>query len=239
MKKPVLIVGATSSIARAIGNALAKEGYPLFLASRDEEELQRISSDISIRYNVEVQHGFFDVDHMERVNLFFQQVLQKTNGLEGIVYAIGDIGQGKNAINEYSEAEKIIKRNYLGACAILTLSAQYLEKEKRGFIIGISDDESKDNYVYGSAKAGLTVFLKGLRDRLSPTGVRVLTVLPGLVDTALTFGARSNLGNVSPKYVGEKTVKALIKRKNVIYLSSWKWISNILNFIPEKHRFET
>lgn len=239
MKKAVLILGATSSIARAIAESLALRGYPLYLASREKQELERIAQDLKIRYKVDVHYGFFDADNIDDNEAFLQKVVEEVNGLEGVVLAFGDLGEQQKAIYNFSEALKILNRNFIGACSIVSLCANYLEKEKKGFIIGISsvagDRGRQSNYIYGAAKGGLNIFLQGLRNRLYPSGVHVMTVKPGFVDTAMTFGLPGLFLVASPKDVGEAIVKGLEKKRNEIYVPwFWRYIMAIIKSIPEK-----
>lgn len=238
MKKSVLILGGSSSIARAIAENLAQQGYPLFLAGREEEELERLTQDLKLRYRIEVRRGFFDAEAYTEHEGFFQHVIQQCNGIEGIVVAFGEMGNPEESKHDFSEALKIINRNYIGACSILTYCADYLEMEKRGFIIGISsvagDRGRQSNYIYGSAKGAFSLFLQGLRNRLYKSQVHVLTVKPGFVDTAMTFGVPGLFLVASPKYVGRKIVKALNRGRNAIYVPwFWFFIMGIIKSIPE------
>lgn len=238
MKKSILILGASSAIARAISFSLAKRGHHLFLAGRELEELERIASDIKLRYLTEVQYGFFDADAFSEHETFLQQTLQKIQGIQGVVLAFGDKGNQKKGEIEFDEALQTMNRNYTGACSILTHCANYLEKEKSGFIIALSsvagDRGRQSNYIYGSAKAGLSAFLQGLRNRLYPSGIEVLTVKPGFVDTQMTFGSPGLFLVASPQYVGEKIVNAWEKKKNELYVPwFWRLIMDIIKNIPE------
>lgn len=239
MKNAVLILGATSSIAKATAAALAEKGHSLFLASRDLHELERMCLDFKIRYPVDIQHTYFDADDVKHHSNFFHQVIQKMGSLEGIVVAFGEAGDQQRAIYDFNEVEKIFNRNFVGSCAILTSAANYFHQEKKGFIVAISstaaDRANKHNYVYASAKAGLSVFLQGLRHRLYASGIQVLTVKPYFVDTAATFGDSSFFKPSTPEYVGKRIVKALKKSKQELYIPSfWRYMMFLAKLLPEK-----
>lgn len=238
MTKPVLILGATSAIARYTALAFAKQGRPIYLAGRDEEELERIASDIRIRSQVEVKHGYFDAESYDKHQQFFERVLKEMPGLEGVLLAFGELGDQKKATLDFSQAESIINKNYVGACSILTHCANHLAREGKGFIIAISsvagDRGRQSNYVYGSAKAGLSAFLEGLRNRLFHSGVRVITIKPGFVDTAMTFGKPGMFLVATPDYIGQKIASTLNKRSDIVYLPwFWRYIMSIIKNIPE------
>ncbi len=238
MKGSVLILGATSPIARAIANALASEGVSLFLASRDDAELERIASDIVARYGVVVRCGHFDAESFPTHGPFVRRVVKEVGDLEGVVLAFGYLGEQSKAVVDFSEGLAILNRNFVGACSVLSECANYFEAKKSGFIIGISsvagDRGRQSNYYYGAAKSGLSTFLQGMRNRLYPAGVHVMTVKPGFVDTGMTFGKAGMFLVASPQVIGEKIVKALNKRKNIIYVPwFWRYIMAIIKAIPE------
>ena len=238
MKKTILILGATSMIARMAARAWAKRGHDLYIASRDQNELERIASDLAIRYDVAVKSQVLDVSDMESHEKFIQEVWEKTGGFQGVLLASGYMGSQAKALADFQEAKKIIDVNYVGACSILTHCANILAKQQNGFIAVITsvagDRGRQSNYVYGSAKGGLNVFLEGLRNRLQSVGITVLTIKPGFVDTAMTYGRAGMFLVASPETIGEEIVKAVEKKKNVVYLPSfWRWIMCIIKSIPE------
>jgi len=239
MDKGVLVLGATSAIAREIAKVLASRGYSLYLASRDVEELDRIARDLVVRFGVEIEYGFYDIEDTSRNTAFLEKVLNKVHELQGVVFAVGMLGEPSASIREFSEAQKIIERNFTGACAILGEIANVLEKQKRGFLIGISsvagDRGRQSNYIYGAAKGGLSIFLQGLRNRLHSSGVHVLTVKPGFVDTAMTYGKEGMFLVASPQQIGKSVVQALEKKKEIIYVPwFWRWIMLLIKAVPEK-----
>lgn len=238
-ERPVLVIGATSAIARAVACELAKKGHGLFLAGRDLQELWRIASDAKIRYGVEVNVGVFDADDVFSHAAFVENVIKRTEGLGGVVYAVGDLGEQSEIEKDPSLAKPVIERNYLAAVSVLLHLAKHFEETRSGFIVGISsvagDRGRFSNYVYGSAKAGLTTFLQGLRNRMSKVGVPVLTVKPGMVDTAMTFGRPGLVMVADPQDVARQIVEAIKRRADVIYVpKKWRLIMFVIRNIPEK-----
>ncbi len=238
MKGSVLILGATSPIARATAQYLASEGYGLYLASRDADELKRIAADMSVRYSIPVEASRFDAEDFYSHPDFIQRVVKQVGNLEGVVLAFGYLGEQQHAVVDFKEGHAILNRNFVGACSILSECANYFEAKKSGFIIGISsvagDRGRQSNYYYGSAKSGLSTFLQGMRNRLYPSGVHVMTVKPGFVDTGMTFGKPGLFLVASPTTVGQEIGKALKKRKTVVYVPwFWRYIMCIIKAIPE------
>ena len=237
MKVKVLILGATSAIARATAAAFAERGADLFLASRDENELQRIAADLRLRYGIDVQHGYFDAEATDTHEGFFKSVLDAIPNLSGIVLAFGFLGDSL-AAREFSVGAKVIARNFTGAASILSHCANYFELQKSGFIIGIAsvagDRGRQSNYVYGAAKGAFSLYLQGLRNRLFASGVRVITIKPGFVDTVMTYGMPGLFLVATPQIIGERIVAALEKSADVVYLPwFWRYIMLIIKHIPE------
>lgn len=236
--KAVLIVGATSTIARALAKAMAQRGASLILAARDAFEVERIACDLAIRYRVKTAWQAFEATAYETHQDFFEKAIAQFGHLDGVVVSLGELGDQAQAQVDFTSAQQIIHSNYTGVVSLLTHAANYLAAQQRGFIIGISsvagDRGRQSNYVYGSAKGALSLFLQGLRNRLAKSGVQVLTVKPGFVDTKMTFGKPGMFLVAQPEKVADAIVKAYQKRKEVIYVPwFWFWILLIIRLIPE------
>ncbi len=238
MSGGVLILGATSAIARGCAKALAARGYALYLAGRQRDELQRLATDLEIRYGTEVQFGRFDALAIKQHEKFLHSVEESMGGMLGVVSAVGDLGDPERDAVDPEAVVRHIQINYAGPASILTLCADRLEAQGSGFIIGITsvagDRGRQSNYPYGAAKGGLSLFLQGLRNRLYDKGVRVLTVKPGFVDTAMTFGMPGLFLVADPDDVGRRIVRALDGHADVIYVPwFWRLILMIIRAIPE------
>lgn len=237
MSRNVLILGATSAIARGTAAAFAACGDNLYLASRDLEELKRIAADLQVRYGVKVSYSLFDAAATDTHPVFFATVLKEVQELTGVVVAFGLLGD-QQAAREFDLAEKIIASNFTGAVSILSICANYFEPLKRGFIIGITsvagDRGRQSNYVYGAAKGAFSLYLQGLRNRLFASGVRVITIKPGFVDTAMTFGLPGLFLVATPQNIGMKIVRTLSRSADIVYLPGfWRYIMLIIKHIPE------
>lgn len=238
MTKTLLIFGATSAIARGTAEAFARRGYSLFLVSRDSFELERLARDLNTRFQIQADFAPFDAENTLEAEEFVNSAIRQSNNLEGVLIAIGDLGEHSQSTYDVAEMDKILKRNFTAPCALLTVLGKYFEVKKSGFVAVITsvagDRGRQSNYVYGAAKGGLNIFLEGFRNRLFHYNVHVMTVKPGFVDTAMSFGLPNLFLVADPKDVGEDIAKAIEKKKDVVYLPwFWKYLMTIITSIPE------
>jgi hypothetical protein len=133
-----------------------------------------------------------------------------------------------------------MRANYEGPALILGLLAERFAARGSGTLIGISSVAGErgraSNYVYGSAKAGFTAFLSGLRNRLAKGPVRVITVKPGFVATQMTEGMDLNPRlTAQPDAVAEAIWQAQAKGRDVLYVKPvWALIMAIIRALPER-----
>jgi short-subunit dehydrogenase len=241
MPEAVLILGATSAIARHVAASFAARGHALFLAGRNLAEAERLAADLRIRHNVETAAGRFDAEDYEGHRDFVKGVVRRMGDLEGVVVAFGYLGEQEAAEKDYEETFRVIDRNFTSAVSVLNHCAEFFETRRAGFIVAISsvagDVGRRSNYLYGAAKGGLNVYLQGLRARLFHAGVRVLTVKPGFVDTPMTFGRPKLFLVASPAEVGEKIVRALLRGADVAYVPwFWRFVMLAIKLTPERLR---
>lgn len=232
----VLIIGAKSDIAKELTREYAKAGYNLYLAARDSKSLKPLANDIAIRSSVKTELKEFDMTAFDTHQAFYESLDPKPSG---VIVVAGYMNDQKVCETNWSETLNTISVNYTGAVSILNIVANDFEARKSGFIVGVSsvagDRGRKTNYIYGSSKAGFTAYLSGLRNRLSASGVTVLTVKPGFVATKMTAGLDLPAKlTAQPSEVAKDIFVAQQKGKNIIYTKSiWRYIMLIIMHIPE------
>ncbi len=232
----ILILGATSDIAIEVAKRFARNGDNLQLAARNIEGLLRIKNDIEIKHQVAVDTLEFDARKFESHSTFYNSLFSIP---DVVVVAFGFLGSHDTAIHDWHQCHEIIEANYTGAVSILNIIADDFEKRKQGTIVGISsvagDRGRMSNYLYGSAKAGLTAYLSGLRNRLHDAGVHVLTVKPGFVRTKMTEGLPLPKPlTATAEQVAQVIIKAVSKKRNTVYvLPIWFVIMSVIKNIPE------
>lgn len=235
----VLILGATSPIARALAALYARSGESIFVAARDPDEAERIAADLSIRWQVEAASGAFDATAFDEHAAFLSRVEQAVGPIEIAVLAFGDMGDQEAAQHEFARAKRIIDVNYTGAVSICEGLAERMSSRGKGSIIGISsvagDRGRASNYLYGSAKGAFTLYLQGLRNRLFSDGVQVLTVKLGFIDTRMTFGMETGLPIAAPEEAAEAIFDARRRGVETLYYPRfWGGIMGVIKAIPEK-----
>jgi hypothetical protein len=155
------------------------------------------------------------------------------------ICVFGYLGRQEVGQADFTEAARIIQTNYTGAVSILNIVANDFEQRRSGTIIGLSsvagDRGRQSNYLYGSAKAGLTAYLSGLRNRLFKAKVGVITVRPGFVRTRMTAGMTlPGPLTATPQQVAKVIFKAYRrKRDNVYALPVWRYIMLVIRCLPE------
>lgn len=236
MEENVLILGATSDMAVAIARQLAIEGYSITLAARNTDRLSALEGDLRVRHKVLVSSVAFDALDFRNHESFYNALPEKP---DVVICVFGLLGDQLMAQQNWQHAHEIIDSNYTGAVSILNVVAADFERRKKGVIVGISsvagERGRQSNYVYGSAKAGFTAYLSGLRNRLYHHGVHVLTVKPGFVKTKMIENLTTpGPLTASPKKVASRISRAIKKRKNTIYvLSIWSLVMFVIKMIPE------
>ncbi len=232
----VLILGATSDIGFAIARKFASKNYDVQLTARNTGHLKFFKTDLEQRFGINCSCFSFEATDFNSHAKFYKN-LSPTPDIT--VYVIGYMTENEIAFNNWDIALETIHANYTGAVSILNIVAENYIQTKKGTIVGISSVAGlrgrQSNFIYGSAKAGFTVYLSGLRNRLYPHGIHVLTVLPGFVATKMT--EHMNLPKIltaHPDQVAETIFEGIHEKKDIIYVKwFWKWIMLIIVLIPE------
>jgi decaprenylphospho-beta-D-erythro-pentofuranosid-2-ulose 2-reductase len=236
--KTILILGARSDIGRAVALEFAMRGYAVQLAARQADTLAADKADIEVRSNRAVTLHELDALDVGSHEAFVDSLPVLP---DVVVTAIGFMGE--QAQNELSvdKTVTVLRSNFEGPASLFTVLANRMVARGSGALVGISSVAGErgraTNYVYGAAKAGFTAFLSGLRNRLAKgkTGVHVVTVLPGFVNTAMTAGMDLPAKlTAEPAELGKAIWKAVEKGRNVIYVRPiWRLVMLIIRHIPE------
>ena len=235
--KTCLILGSNSDVGKTLAHIFAKNGFNMLLACRNIDETQhQLCADLQNSYGISSQSIHFEGSlydgHMILINELkpFPDV---------VISVFGYLGDHDHALDHFDETHKILASNFIGHVSVLNLVANKMKQRGSGTIIGISsvagERGRQSNFIYGSAKAGLTAYLSGLRNWLSSSNIHVITVKPGFIRTKMIAGIASpDKLTASPAQVGNAIWKAFVKKRNVIYVFSiWRYIMFLIKCIPE------
>jgi len=234
----VLIVGATSAIAMETARAYAAYGARLFLTGRDPGRLDGVAGDLRVRGAGAVETAVLDVTDRRRGAEVIEAAWVAFDGLDVALLAHGVLPDQARCQSTADDALAAMEVNFMSTVALLTPLANRFEAARAGCIAVISsvagDRGRQSNYVYGSAKGGLDRFLEGLRNRLFRSGVAVVTLKPGFVDTPMTAGMRQGPLFASARRAGRAVHRAIERRQNVAYIPwFWRPIMAIVRALPE------
>ena len=235
-RKTALVIGVTSDIGRAIARGLAGGGYALQLAARDPAGLEREARDLQVRTGAVMAVHRCDVLDEDGGASWLDALDPLPDPAVCVVGLLGDQAESQR---DGRASECVMRTNYVGPALLMGALAERFERRGYGLLVGFSSVAGERgraaNYVYGSAKAGFTAFLSGLRNRLAAAGVHVVTVKPGFVRTRMTDGmdlpARLT---ATPDEVAARVAAAIRRRRDVVYVRrAWGPIMFVLRMIPE------
>lgn len=237
--KNILILGATSAIAQKVAQRYAGKGARLYLVARNRERLANIADDLRVRGAKDVMIEARDLTEVNGHTGFIHSVTATLEHIDIVLIAYGSLSDQAACEVNVDETLRELNTNCLSVISLLTLLANVLEKQAAGCLAVISsvagDRGRQSNYVYGTAKGALTVFLQGLRNRLDRHGVHVLTIKPGFVDTPMTKDFKKGLLWASPESIAKGIETAIERKKDVAYLPFfWRYIMLIIKVIPER-----
>lgn len=234
----MVIVGATSAIAQAVARIYAERGTRFFLVARQEEKVKVVASDLLSRGATNVHIYVADLRQRD-LHADIVAVSQQALGQIDVVLVAQGVYRDQ-AVSD-SDVDIMLDDFMTNALTVLAFTHRYanlLVAQGSGSIVGLSsvagERGRRSNYAYGAAKAAITAYYSGLRGRLLDTGVHILTVKPGPVDTPMMAGKKIPLV-VSVQVVAQDIVKAIDKKRAVLYTPGMWWlIMFIVKLIPER-----
>ena len=238
MNQSILIIGATSGIAEAVGRRYAEQGARLFLVARNDKKLQAISTDLAARGAKDVKTFVLDANDSDRVPQMLDAAWKTFGTIDVALVAHGTLPDQLRTETDIAYAIAQFRTNAESVIACLAGLAQRFEPQGKGVIAVIGsvagDRGRASNYLYGAAKAAIDTYASGLRARLFKSGTHVLTIKPGFVATSMTVDLDlPERLTATPERVARDIQRAISKRRDVVY-TPWFWnlIMLIIRWIP-------
>ena len=233
----ILIVGATSAIAMATARLFAARSDELVLAARNAERLEVLAADLRVRGATEVETLAFCAEPAQDYESFASESWGQ--GVDCLVLAHGSLPVQDSCQDDVLATRREFETNALSTISLLAAFAGRFAERGTGSIVVISsvagDRGRQSNYLYGSAKAAVSAYCQGLRNRMQGAGVSVITIKPGFVDSPMTAGFEKGLLWAQPEPIAQGILRALERGSDVVYLPwFWRYIMLIIKAIPER-----
>lgn len=237
--KKIVIIGATSAIAQDVAKIYASEKNEFVLVGRNPQNLEIIAQDLKVRGASQVQLFTADLNQFSEHAKLIDAIWAHLQTVDVVLLAHGTLGDQRKAEVNPEEFNSIMTSNFLSHASLLNLIAEKMKLQKSGTIAVISsvagERGKQSNYIYGAAKAAKTVFTDGLRNRMFPYGVHVVTLKLGFVDTPMTKDFKKGPIWAKSPSVAKGIVNAIEKKKDSVFLPFfWRYIMLIITSVPEK-----
>lgn len=236
----VLVVGATSAIAQAVARIYAQRGARLVLVGRDAAKLEAVRADLAARGAAQAQSIVADLADVERHAAIVDEAAAALAGIDVALVAHGVLPDQPRCAASFADARRALDLNFTSAASLAHELANRFEKSRHGTLAVIGsvagDRGRQSNYVYGAAKGALAIYLQGLRHRLHPAGVKVITIKPGFVDTPMTAAFSKGALWASADRVARGIVRAIDRGgPGEVYVPGfWRPIMAVIRAVPER-----
>jgi decaprenylphospho-beta-D-erythro-pentofuranosid-2-ulose 2-reductase len=234
----VAIFGATSAIAQVVAREYARQGAHFALVARHPERLRVVAADLAVRGGTVALQATAELTELGQHGALVDSAVEALGGIDVALVAHGVLPDQEECQRNALAAAEAWKVNFVSAASLLEALATRLTPGRRAVLAVLSSVAGErgraKNYVYGSAKAALTTYASGLGQRLHGSGLTVVTVKPGPVETPMTAGRgfdKRLLADVDA--VGAQIHRALERGKRTVYVPGrWRWVFAIIRLLP-------
>ncbi len=235
--RKILVLGATSAIGGAAARLFAADGDRMYLTGRHPGRLKIVMDDLEAR-GARVEGEAIDLNDVAKHAALVERAASRLDGIDIALLAHGVLMPRIESPAEIPPALDAIQTNYGSCVSLLAHIAEPMKAAGRGTIAVVTsvagDRGRQSNYLYGSTKAAMDAYLSGLRNHLFPSGVHVVTIKPGFVDTPMIAHMKRNPLWASPETVGRAIRKAVLSRQDIVYVPGyWRWILAAVKLVPE------
>ncbi|PAJ51375.1 oxidoreductase, partial [Staphylococcus aureus] len=185
--KIAVVTGAGSGIGEAIATLLHEEGAKVVLAGRNKDKLQNVANQLA-QDSVKVVPT--DVTNKEEVDELMKIAQQTFGGLDIVINSAGQMLSSKITDYQVDEWDSMIDVNIKGTLYTAQAALPTMLEQSSGHLINIASisgfEVTKSSTIYSATKAAVHTITQGLEKELAKTGVKVTSISPGMVDTAIT-----------------------------------------------------
>jgi len=231
----VFITGGSSGIGSALATHYVKAGAQVGVCGRRERALRALAAELGPQLSVYLA-DVRDADAMRGV----AQAFTDDHGLPDIVIANAGVSHG-TLIGESADVaafQDIVDTNLTGMVKTFQPFIQQMVGARRGTLVGIASVAGVRGLpgagAYSASKAAAINYLESLRVELRSTGVRVVTLMPGYIDTPMTLGNPYPMPFLlSPEEAARRFARAIAAQKPVAIVP-WQMaiVARLLGWMP-------
>ncbi|HCY0596737.1 TPA: SDR family oxidoreductase [Staphylococcus aureus] len=215
--KVAVVTGAGSGIGEAIATLLHEEGAKVILAGRNKDKLQNVANQLA-QDSVKVVPT--DVTKKEEVDELIKIAQQTFGGLDIVINSAGQMLSSKITDYQVDEWDSMIDVNIKGTLYTAQAALPTMLEQSSGHLINIASisgfEVTKSSTIYSATKAAVHTITQGLEKELAKTGVKVTSISPGMVDTAITAAYNpTDRKKLEPQDIAEAVLYALTQPKHV------------------------
>ncbi|HCV9993742.1 SDR family oxidoreductase [Staphylococcus aureus] len=215
--KIAVVTGAGSGIGEAIATLLHEEGVKVILAGRNKDKLQNVANQLA-QDSVKVVPT--DVTKKEEVDELIKIAQQTFGGLDIVINSAGQMLSSKITDYQVDEWDSMIDVNIKGTLYTAQAALPIMLEQSSGHLINIASisgfEVTKSSTIYSATKAAVHTITQGLEKELAKTGVKVTSISPGMVDTAITAAYNpTDRKKLEPQDIAEAVLYALTQPKHV------------------------
>ncbi|HCY1232685.1 TPA: SDR family oxidoreductase [Staphylococcus aureus] len=215
--KVAVVTGAGSGIGEAIATLLHEEGVKVILAGRNKDKLQNVANQLA-QDSVKVVPT--DVTKKEEVDELIKIAQQTFGGLDIVINSAGQMLSSKITDYQVDEWDSMIDVNIKGTLYTAQAALPTMLEQSSGHLINIASisgfEVTKSSTIYSATKAAVHTITQGLEKELAKTGVKVTSISPGMVDTAITAAYNpTDRKKLEPQDITEAVLYALTQPKHV------------------------
>ncbi|AWQ90059.1 TPA: SDR family oxidoreductase [Staphylococcus aureus] len=215
--KIAVVTGAGSGIGEAIATLLHEEGAKVVLAGRNKDKLQNVANQLA-QDSVKVVPT--DVTKKEEVDELIKMAQQTFGGLDIVINSAGQMLSSKITDYQVDEWDSMIDVNIKGTLYTAKAALPTMLEQSSGHLINIASisgfEVTKSSTIYSATKAAVHTITQGLEKELAKTGVKVTSISPGMVDTAITATYNpTDRKKLESQDIAEAVLYALTQPKHV------------------------